>query len=108
MPVLPNMMAATSSNSMDAINISQTRNTDSSAMNFMSQFNMMNPLTSGGTDPTPQQQKDFRVLEQNVIDICQNQCLKRERTFHKESEMCQAKCYDTAMVYHRVGLNEIN
>ena len=34
--------------------------------------------------------------------------MKRERHFHKDTELCQAKCYDIAWVYTRVGINEIN
>ena len=43
-----------------------------------------------------------------MSDICTKQCAKRERLFHKDSDMCHAKCYDVAFLYARVGVNEIN
>jgi len=86
----------------------QAQQVEAGPMNFMESMSSLNPMMSMGNQATPQQQKDFRTLEQSLVAHCANQCLKRERTFHKDSEMCQAKCYDIAFIYTRVGLNEIN
>ena len=76
---------------------------------YMDSFNFKNPLLAmAGTMTTPQHEKDFRVLEQTLGDICARQCLRRERDYHSDSEMCQGKCLDIAFIYARAGLNEIN
>ena len=58
--------------------------------------------------PTPQQQKDFRKFEQYSITMCLDHCQKKERNYTAEFEICLSKCFDTAFIYTRVGLNELN
>ena len=50
-------------------------------------MNAMNPLINAGL-ANAQQKKDFRVLEHHLVDMCTKQCLKKERNFHKDSELC--------------------
>eukprot|EP00347_Sterkiella_histriomuscorum_P007080 403350329 len=61
-----------------------------------------------GNKADGQQQKDLRRLESYLVKSCIAQCLKKERNYHCDSELCLTKCYDTAFIYMRVGLNEIN
>ena len=74
--------------------------------NIMDPMSMMNPMNSG--QASAEQMKDYRLYQQSMVNSCAQLCLKRERNFHKDSELCQAKCYDLAIIYSRVGLNEIN
>ena len=53
---------------------------------------------------TSQQAKDFRKLESSIVKVCANQCLRKEKFYGGESELCMAKCYDLAYIYTRVGL----
>ena len=72
-------------------------------------FGFLNPMAMTGSQATPQQQKDYRVLMQTLGETCVKKCnLKRERDYHVDMELCQAKCYDISFIYTRVGLNEIN
>ena len=43
-----------------------------------------------------------------MVKSCVAQALKKERNYHTESELGLTKCYDTAFIYARVGLNELN
>ena len=40
--------------------------------------------------------------------MCSFQCLRRERAYEAESEMCMAKCYDLGYIYTRIGIAELN
>ena len=40
--------------------------------------------------------------------MCTHQCLRKEKNYASDTEFCLAKCFDTAYIYMRVGLNEIN
>ena len=40
--------------------------------------------------------------------MCTYQCLRKERAFEAESEMCMAKCFDLGYIYMRIGIAEIN
>ena len=62
----------------------------------------------GSKRPDAIQHKDFRKLEATMVKMCIDQCLKKERNFHMDSELCLTKCYDTAFIYVRAGLNELN
>eukprot|EP00356_Strombidium_inclinatum_P004864 CAMPEP_0170498286 /NCGR_PEP_ID=MMETSP0208-20121228/27365_1 /TAXON_ID=197538 /ORGANISM="Strombidium inclinatum, Strain S3" /LENGTH=66 /DNA_ID=CAMNT_0010775417 /DNA_START=193 /DNA_END=390 /DNA_ORIENTATION=- len=63
----------------------------------------MNPFMAqiGGVGSSDEQKKDLRALEHRIVDICTKQCTRRERQFHKDSDICHAKCYDMAFVYAR-------
>ena len=61
-----------------------------------------------GSKADSQQQKDFRKLESTIVKTCTFHCLRRERAYEAESEMCMAKCFDLAYIYTRIGLAEIN
>ena len=41
-------------------------------------------------------------------DICVKKCLRREKNYVVDSELCLTKCFDLAFIYIRVGLSEIN
>ena len=72
-------------------------------------FGFLNPGAALGNQSTPQQEKDYRMLMQTLGEACTSKCsMKRERDYHIDMELCQAKCYDLAFIYTRVGLNEIN
>jgi len=43
-----------------------------------------------------------------MVDICLPQCLKKERNYMVDSELCLTKCYDLAFIYTRVGMSELN
>ena len=43
-----------------------------------------------------------------MVSTCVAQVLKKERNYHSDSELWLTKCYDTAFIYARVGLNELN
>ncbi len=55
-----------------------------------------------------QDKKDFRKLEAELIKMCTNQCLRKERHYEIETELCSSKCFDLAYIYTRVGLAELN
>lgn len=61
-----------------------------------------------GQKATSQQQKDFRKLESALVKTCTFQCLRKERMYESESELCMTKCYDLGYIYARVGLAELN
>ena len=69
---------------------------------------MFNLVGMGSSQATPRQQKDFRKLESALIKGCTNQCMRRDRHYDTESEMCMAKCFDLAFIYTRIGLTELN
>jgi len=52
--------------------------------------------------------KDFRKLEAALVKTCTPQCLRKERLFELETELCMTKCYDLGYIYTRVGLAELN
>ena len=56
----------------------------------------------------PQHKKDFRKFEVELIKMCTNQCLKKERHYDTEHELCMTKCFDLAFIYTRIGLAELN
>ena len=58
--------------------------------------------------PTDQNEKDFRKLESTLIKMCTPQCLRKERSFESETELCMTKCFDYGFIYMRIGLAEIN
>ena len=64
-------------------------------------FEMQNKVTD-------QQKKDYNILQHTLIEACAKKCLKRQNNFAKESDFCQAKCYDVALVHAKVGLSELN
>ena len=43
-----------------------------------------------------------------MLKMCAFQCLRKERVYEAESEMCMAKCFDAGFIYMRVGIAEIN
>lgn len=49
--------------------ISQPEN-QPDAMGFLNNMSAFGPLMSNGSTATPQQQKDFRVLEQTLVASC--------------------------------------
>ena len=69
---------------------------------------MFSMMGMGSSKVTPEHHKDFRKLETALVKTCTNQCLRRERSYEAESEMCMAKCYDSVWIYTRVGLSELN
>ena len=71
-------------------------------------FDMMGMMGKSTTTSTGQHQKDFRKLEASLVKMCTFQCLRRERAFEAESEMCMAKCFDVGYIYMRIGIAELN
>ena len=47
---------------------------------------LMNPLNTGAA--SPEQLKDYRLYQQSIVSNCAEMCLKRERHYHKDSELC--------------------
>ena len=72
----------------------------------MNPFGLINPFMTHKADA--QQMKDFRRLESFIVDMCVQKVLKKERNYYVDSEIQLAKCFDTAFVYVRSGLNELN
>ena len=69
---------------------------------------MFNPFGFGQKRAENQHHKDLRRLESAMVSTCVAQVLKKERNYHSDSELWLTKCYDTAFIYARVGLNELN
>ena len=60
-----NFIGGLSSASM--VHQAQTVNRGSDQMGFLNSMSAFGPLMSGGNTATPQQQKDFRALEQTLV-----------------------------------------
>ena len=68
-----------------------------------------NPYSSlFGKPTTPQHKKDFQKLESAMVKSCAYQCLRKERHYNQDSEVCMAKCYDLLYIYTKIGMNELN
>lgn len=42
-----------------------------------------------------------------MIKMCTYQCLRKERNYNNDSELCMTKCFDLAYIYTKVGINEL-
>ena len=40
--------------------------------------------------------------------MCAKQCLRKDRHYAADNEMCMTKCYDLVYIYTKLGLNELN
>ena len=61
-----------------------------------------------GTKTTNEHRKDFQKLEAELVKSCSYQCLRKERHYAQEQELCMTKCYDLAYIYTKMGMNELN
>lgn len=43
-----------------------------------------------------------------MVNMCLLHCQRKERNYHSDAELCITKCFDTAFIFTRVGLNELN
>lgn len=60
-----------------------------------------------GAPTTAEHKKDFQKLEAEMIKSCTYQCLRKERHYAQDSEICMTKCFDLAYIYTKLGLNEL-
>ncbi|CAI2386513.1 unnamed protein product [Moneuplotes crassus] len=59
-------------------------------------------------DMNDQQKKDSKLLLKSFMSVCTPQCLRREKNYVSESELCMAKCYDLALRYYMTGFDEVD
>lgn len=69
---------------------------------------MFSNFGKGSKEQQELDKKDFKKLECELIKMCTDQCLRRERIYESESQLCNAKCYDLGYIYLRIGLAELN
>jgi hypothetical protein len=65
-------------------------------------------LMFGYGSATTNEKKQFEIFKTNILQICSEKCMKRERNYNLDGEICPAKCFDMITKLYQVGLLQMN